>query len=100
MIIFDLQEIYSNPPSCGTGTHAVVNCLRSLTYKRFIPTFKKRVLDPASCELLTIFDIQEIYSNISKTIEDARMVVNCLRSLTYKRFIPTVLLSVYKATVL
>ncbi len=115
LTIFDLQEIYSNVGCFVDFTVMVVNCLRSLTYKRFIPT---SVFVPEQekqlwiaydlwltrdlfqlgenvrglvncCELLTIFDLQEIYSNTLHTFFECTDVVNCLRSLTYKRFIPT-----------
>ncbi len=115
LTIFDLQEIYSNEAARWRGEPGVVNCLRSLTYKRFIPTqgqsewkvkglwiaydlwltrdlFQQSCPKDAlqrCCELLTIFDLQEIYSNVSVWCAVTQHVVNCLRSLTYKRFIPT-----------
>ncbi len=115
LTIFDLQEIYSNLNPATVLFPAVVNCLRSLTYKRFIPTQRKlksevsklwiaydlwltrdlfQHLWPTTtlqlrCELLTIFDLQEIYSNCRSCSNFSLTVVNCLRSLTYKRFIPT-----------
>ncbi len=121
LTIFDLQEIYSNITDALIDSILVVNCLRSLTYKRFIPTFctpsvgwrllwiaydlwltrdlfQHRALRPddsTCCELLTIFDLQEIYSNICLEIRFWVRVVNCLRSLTYKRFIPTVRIREY-----
>ncbi len=115
LTIFDLQEIYSNVFRIRKRNNCVVNCLRSLTYKRFIPT-KEATVNAATelwiaydlwltrdlfqhqllknrqhccCELLTIFDLQEIYSNHFVKFCQGHYVVNCLRSLTYKRFIPT-----------
>ncbi len=115
LTIFDLQETYSNDRVAHHLDVNVVNCLRSLTYKRLIPTIASASSTPPAlwiaydlwltrdlfqhknnpkkfdecCELLTIFDLQETYSNKMKQRKFICVVVNCLRSLTYKRLIPT-----------
>ncbi len=89
LTIFDLQEIYSNLQKFFDSFGRVVNCLRSLTYKRFIPTMIALIL---SLEVLWIaYDLwltRDLFQLVVGLIATSK-VVNCLRSLTYKRFIPT-----------